>query len=153
MARPTKFKPEFAEQAQKLCRLGATDIDLADFFKVSDRTIYRWQTEHPEFCQALKVGKEAADDRIERSLYHKAAGYTFESVKIFMPSGSDKPVYAPYREHVPPDTTAAIFWLKNRRPGDWRDKTEVKHGVDDSLAELLKAIDGKSRGLPDRSVE
>jgi len=42
-----------------------------------------------------------------------------------MPKGSDGPVYAPYREHVPPDTTAAIFWLKNRRAKDWRDKREL----------------------------
>lgn len=121
VGRPSSYKPEFVEQARKLCELGATDIDLADFFEVSGRTIYRWQAEFPEFCQALKAGKAAADERVERSLYHKAVGYTHDAVKIFLPAGAAKPVYAPYREHVAPDTTAAIFWLKNRRPEQWRD--------------------------------
>lgn len=124
--RPSGFKPEFAEQAAKLCALGATDIDLADFFGVSDRTIYRWQTKYPEFCQALKAGKDTADDRVERSLYHKAVGYSFDAVKIFQHQG--EVITAPYREHIPPDTTAAIFWLKNRRKEEWRDKQEHEHG-------------------------
>lgn len=123
--RPTSFKPSFCEQAEKLCRLGATDIDLADFFGVSDRTIYRWQSQYEEFRQALKAGKEGADDRVERSLYHKAVGYTFESEKIFQFQG--KIVRAKTREHVPPDTTAAIFWLKNRRTEAWRDKQDIEH--------------------------
>ena len=121
--RPSSFKPEFVGQAVKLCQLGATDVEMADFFEVAVSTFYLWKNEHPEFSEALKTGKEAADERVERSLYHKANGYTFDAVKIFMPAGADAPVYAPYREHVPPDTTAAIFWLKNRRPDQWRDKS------------------------------
>jgi hypothetical protein len=122
--RPTDYKPEYAEQAAKLCKLGATDIELADFFNVSARTIYRWQAAHEEFCQALKAGKQAADERVERSLFAKATGYTFDAVKIFQYEGA--PVEVPYREHVPPDTTAAIFWLKNRKPADWRDKATTE---------------------------
>lgn len=138
--RPSGYKPEFAEQARKLCLLGATDIELAEFFKVSDRTIYRWQTQHDDFCQALKAGKEAADERVERSLYHRATGYTFDSEKVFQFQG--KIVRAAVKEHVPPDTTAMIFWLKNRRAEAWRDKSEVhhKHSVesmsDDDLADI-----------------
>lgn len=123
MARPTSYKAEFAEQAEKLCKLGATDVELADFFKVSDRTIYRWQSQYPEFCQALKAGKEAADERVERSLYHRAVGYSYDAVKLFQFQG--QVVRGPYREHVPPDTTACIFWLKNRRSEEWRDKQDV----------------------------
>ena len=52
-------------------------------------------------------------------------GYTFDAVKVFMPGGATAPVYAPYREHVTPDTTAAIFWLKNRKKDEWRDKSET----------------------------
>lgn len=117
--RPSGFKPEFVAQAEKLCKLGATDVELADFFEVSDRTIYRWQTQFPEFCQALKAGKENSDERVERSLYHKAVGYTFDSEKVFQFQGEI--VRTATREHVPPDTTAAIFWLKNRKPEEWRD--------------------------------
>jgi hypothetical protein len=64
--RPSKFKADYAQQAEKLCDLGATDEDLADFFDVSIRTIANWKSEHPEFLQALKGGKSQADDRVER---------------------------------------------------------------------------------------
>ena len=61
------------------------------------------------------------------SLYERANGYTYDAVKIFMPAGAKKPVYAPYIEHVPPDTTACIFWLKNRDPARWRDTWQLEH--------------------------
>jgi hypothetical protein len=125
--RPTGYRPEYCQVAEELCRNGATDEELADYFEVSARTIYRWKAEFPDFCQALKTGKEVADERVERSLYHRAVGYSHEAVKIFMPAGAKEPVYASYTEHVPPDTTAAIFWLKNRRGEAWRDKSEVHH--------------------------
>lgn len=123
--RPTKFKPEFVEQARKLCELGATDYELADFFEIDRATIYRWQASYPEFCDALKAGKVAADERVERSLYHRATGYTFKSEKVFQFQGAI--VRADTIEHVAPDTTAMIFWLKNRRPDLWRDKHDIEH--------------------------
>lgn len=136
--RPSKYDPAFAEQAGKLCALGATDMEMADFFKVDVRTIYNWKHAEPEFFQAVKAGKEAADDRVERSLYQKAIGYEQDEVKIFMPASATEPVYAPFRAKIAPDTTAAIFWLKNRRKEDWRDKTDVEHsgtiGVPDRIA-------------------
>ena len=122
--RPTLYQPEYCEQAKKLCQLGATDLEMADFFGVDVRTFYRWKAEHDEFCQSVKIGKEVADERVERSLYQKAIGYEQDAVKIFMPSQAEAPVYAEYREKIAPDTTAAIFWLKNRRPDQWRDKTQ-----------------------------
>ena len=125
--RPTKFKPEFAKQAAKLAELGATDQELADFFEIEVRTLYRWKHDHDEFCQALKSGKDIADERVERSLYQRAIGYEQDEVKIFMPSGATKPIYADYRAKIAPDVTAAIFWLKNRRSQDWRDKQDIEH--------------------------
>lgn len=124
--RPTAYKPEYAEIARRACLIGLTDQELADLLGVSVRTLYNWKNEHDEFLQALKVGKEVADDRIERSLYERASGFKVEAVKIFMPAGAKKPVYAPYIEHHAPDTTAAIFWLKNRRPDQWRDVRAVE---------------------------
>lgn len=127
MARPTEYREAYAEGAAKLARLGATDAEIADFFKVDVRTIYRWKNTYEGFCQALKAGKDEADARVERSLYHRAIGYEQEAVKIFMPGGAGEPVYAPFTEKIAPDTTAAIFWLKNRRPEEWRDKREIDH--------------------------
>ena len=125
MARPSKFKPEFVEQAKKLAELGATDREVAEFFDVSERTLNYWKSEHAGFLQSLKAGKESADERVARSLYHRAVGYRHDAVKIFAVNGA--PLEVPYVEHFPPDTTAAIFWLKNRRPDEWRDKTQQEH--------------------------
>lgn len=132
--RPSEYREEYAGQAEKLCQLGATDQELADFFDIDARTIYRWKHDYPEFCQSLKAGKELADERVERSLYQRAIGYEQEEVKIFMPAGADDPVYAPFRAKVAPDVTAAIFWLKNRRGKDWRDKTEQAITLDGDAA-------------------
>lgn len=124
--RPSSYKPEYVEQAQKLCRLGATDAELADFFNVHVATLNRWKHEHPDFCASIKTGKDELDERVERSLYHRAVGYTFETEKVFQFQGQI--VRTPTKEHVPPDTTAAIFWLKNRRSQDWRDVHKHEHG-------------------------
>jgi hypothetical protein len=89
------------------------------------------------------VGKATADARVEQSLYRRALGYSHDAVKIFMPAGAVAPVIAPYVEHYAPDTTAAIFWLKNRRPDECRDKTDVAVSVDESLAAMIAA--GRAR--------
>jgi len=120
MARPSKFKPEFVEQARKLANLGATDREIADFLEVDERTINRWKSDYPEFCQSLKVGKEAADDRVEQALYRRALGYSHDAIKIAV-NAQGEVTQVPFVEHHAPDTTAAIFWLKNRKPGEWRD--------------------------------
>ena len=127
IGRPSAYHKEYAEQALHLCRLGATDHDLALAFHASVSMIKRWAATHAEFRAALKVGKEAADQRVERSLYQRAVGYHYDAVKIFMPAGAKKPIYAPYVEHMPPDVTAGIFWLKNRDPAHWRDAWQLEH--------------------------
>lgn len=144
IGRPSLYSEELAVQAKKLASLGATDAEVADFFGVDVRTIYRWKHEHDDFCQALKIGKEDADARVERSLYQKAIGYEQEAVKIFMPAGADKPVYADYIEKVAPDTTAAIFWLKNRKPAEWRDKTVTEHEGEVKLSPVINFNGSKS---------
>jgi hypothetical protein len=104
-----------------------TDADLARIFGVSDATIDNWKARHPDFLGSLKAGKAEADNRVERSLYTRAVGYSYEAVKIFMPANRAKPVYAKYIEHVPPDVTAGIFWMKNRDPQHWRDSQQLEH--------------------------
>lgn len=123
MGRPSKYKDEFVTQAEKLCKLGATDMEVADFFEVEVRTLYRWKAEHDDFCQALKAGKAEADARVERSLFARATGYEHNEVDIRVVGGEI--VQTPLRKHYPPDTTACIFWLKNRRPDEWRDRQEL----------------------------
>src|SRR5262249_36037222 len=79
---PVKYKPEFAKQAQKLCEAGWTDQQLAEFFAVDERTINRWKAEHVEFMSALKVGKDVADDIVERATFLAIVGHTKKVKKI-----------------------------------------------------------------------
>jgi len=140
VGRPSKFKPEFVKQAEKLAALGATDREVAGFLEVDEATLYRWKNTHPAFCEALKVGKAAPDNRVEQSLYRRAVGYTFDSEKIFHHQGAVTRV--PCVEHVPPDTTACIFWLKNRRPEQWRDRPDGTASEDlvAAFAKLIEAM-------------
>lgn len=126
--RPGFYRPEYAAQAKKLYSImGATDVEVAQFFDVHVNTVKNWIVANPDFAEARGCAKDVADDRVERSLYHRAVGYTFSAVKIFKPAGEDVTM-VPYTEHVPPDTTACIFWLKNRRPEQWRDVQKHEHG-------------------------
>lgn len=145
MARPTKFKAEYVEQAYKLAALGATDREAAEFFDVAESTLHLWKHTQPEFSEALKVGKATADNRVEQSLYRRALGYSHDAVKMHTVDGAVQ--ITPYVEHYPPDTTAAIFWLKNRRPDDWRDKAEVAHTIDTRSKEERDAAVKAALGL------
>lgn len=114
--RPTLYRFEFCEIVANLCINGATDFEVSEFLEIDTATLYRWRIKHPEFRDALRAGKELCDERVERSLYHRAVGYTHRAVKIMQDKGC--PVIVPYTEHLPPDTNAAMLWLANRR--GWR---------------------------------
>jgi hypothetical protein len=121
--RPSKYKPEFAEQVEKLCRLKATDKDIAGFFKVSESTLNLWKLKHPEFSEALHRTRDEVDALVERSLFERAMGYTHKSEKVFQFQGQI--IRAKTVEHYPPDPASMIFWLKNRQPDKWRDRREA----------------------------
>lgn len=125
MPRPTKYKKEFAEQARKLCLLGATDKSLAEFFEVTESTINKWKLEHNEFSESIKKGKEIADAEVASKLFHRATGYEHKEDDIRAVNGEI--VITPTVKHYAPDTTAAIFWLKNRQKDNWRDKQDHEH--------------------------
>lgn len=142
--RPTKYKPEYASQAGKLCELGATDAHLADFFQVTISTINQWKIQFPEFSESLKKYKEKADDMIEQSLYRRAMGYEHDEVDIRVAEG--KIVQTPIRKYYPPDTTAMIFWLKNRKKAEWRDKVDVEHDLTEDSVQMIKRVIVGSNG-------
>lgn len=123
MGRPSKYQESFVEQAAKLVRLGATDRDIADFFEVTETTINNWKLQYPDFLESLKRTKEEVDAQVERSLFHRAMGYSHPAVKMFNIAGEI--VEKEYIEHYPPDPTSMIFWLKNRQPDKWRDRREA----------------------------
>jgi hypothetical protein len=124
VGRPSSYKPEYAKMAFHLCKLGATDADLADAFGVSVVTIDNWKIKYPEFLGSLKTGKEETDNRVEKSLAQRAIGYSHPAVKAFM-TRDGKIVEHKYVEHYPPDPASMCFWLKNRRPDRWRDVQRI----------------------------
>lgn len=153
IGRPSKFKELDLEKVKKVASKGWTDLEMADFFEVAESTWYKWKVDFPDFSEALRLWKQEADERVERSLFERATGYTHAEEKIFNDGG--EPMRVETRKHYPPDTTAAIFWLKNRNPEQWRDKTETEHSGKDGKpiefeakpSELLKAfLDAKSGG-------
>ena len=122
IGRPTKYKHEYAEQTYKLCLLGATDEEIANFFDVNVATINRWKNDFPEFCESIRKGKILADANIADRLYRRAMGYEAPDVDIRVVEGEI--IETPLTKYYPPDTTAAIFWLKNRQRSKWRDKVD-----------------------------
>ncbi|MFJ7312533.1 terminase [Pseudomonas sp. NPDC098747] len=120
--RPTKYRAEFAEQARKLCLLGATDEELADFFGVAISTINKWKLDHSEFSESIKKGKLVADSEVASKLFHRATGYDHPEVDIRVIDNHI--VQTKLVRYYPPDTAAAIFWLKNRQKDKWRDKID-----------------------------
>lgn len=136
---PTLYRPEYSEQAYKLCLLGSTDAELADFFNVTEQTINNWKNAHQEFFESIKKGKDVADAEVASKLFHRATGYTHQETKLFLVDGEILEHEAP--KHYPPDPTSAIFWLKNRQPKKWRDKQEHDHttnGESFNLHQTLK---------------
>ena len=122
--RPTDYDPSFCQIAADACINGATDEEIADTLGGCARTIYRWKIQHPEFSQALRVGKELCDERVERSLYNRAVGYTYDAVKVNVSEGCA--IITPYKEHCPPDVAAQKLWLTNRRAEQWKDRSSIE---------------------------
>ncbi|MHA3059921.1 hypothetical protein ACX1N5_04055 [Acinetobacter sp. ANC 4636] len=133
--RPSRYKQEYCVQAYKLCLLGSTDKQMANFFGVAESTINKWKIDHSEFSESIKRGKEIADMEIANSLHERAKGVKIkkkQAIKLKrVEYAFGKRVLEEERieiveveEELPPDTTAAIFWLKNRNPDQWRDKQQ-----------------------------
>ena len=133
-----KFKPQYPYQVYKLCLLGARDRDIADFFKVHRDTIFNWVTLYPEFAEARKRGKLAADAEVAHSLFTSAMGATLNKQKVL--SSGD---IIDYQERLPPDVRAAEYWLKCRSRDKWNQKNQIKLVNDQTnpLAFLLADTD------------
>ena len=121
--RPTLYKPEHAARALELCARGATNPDLAGRFGVARSTIDLWIATHSEFAEAVQQGRDVADAIAVESLFTRVTGYNHQAEKVFLYRG--KPRTVAYTAHVPPETRACMFWLRSRRPEDWRAKAET----------------------------
>lgn len=132
---PVSEKVDF-EQVRMLCEKGFTDKEIASFYKVSEVTINNWKKDKG-FSLALKEGKDLADSKVERALFERACGYQHSDVDIKMYEGHI--IQTELVKHYPPDATSMIFWLKNRKPDQWRDKQEIAHsGEIKTISETTK---------------
>ena len=133
------YKPDFCPIAYKFCLLGATNEDLADVFGVSRNTIGNWLARYPEFRKAMQDGRDVADADVAHALLQKAKGFIHTDVKILRIEGLAEQVE--YNRYFPPDTQAAIFWLRNRRRQQWRERIEHEHTsvTEEKLRELEEA--------------
>lgn len=101
-------------------RCGLTDEQIAKNMGIAPSTLYEWKKKSKEFSESLKKGKEVVDFEVENALLKRALGYEYEE-ETYENGILTKKV----KKQVPPDTTAQIFWLKNRKPNNWKDKIET----------------------------
>lgn len=131
-------------------RDGLTDDQIAHNIGVHLSTLARWKAEHKEIRDALKKGKEVVDILVENALFKRAVGYDYEETLTEIRTDADGNVLEKHirksKKHVPPDTTAQIYWLKNRKPDRWRDRPQADGtSGDDPVLVLLKRIDEESK--------
>jgi DNA-binding XRE family transcriptional regulator len=134
MARPTAYKQEYDETAEKLSKLGMTDKEMASFFSVKEQTINNWKKSHPSFFESIKRGKDLADANVVESLYRRALGYNHPEDDIrtlTVGGGMSQIVITPTVKHYPPDTTACLAWLHNRQREKWQRNPDPSGGSAD----------------------
>ena len=130
--RPSKFNQEIKNEAVRLAAQGKTDVQISEILAICPKTFDNWKGRYPDFLRSLKEAKQNADELVKASLFRRATGYYHDEEKIFYNAKSDKVKRISTVKHYPPDTGAAIFWLKNRQPKEWRETYQVTQGQADT---------------------
>ena len=142
------LEPDMLMLLEGWAREGLFDKDIAKKMNVSEATLNNYKKKYPKVKEALRKGKELVDIEVENALFKKEIGYTITINEQKLDKNGC--VHDLKREvHFPPDTTAQIFWLKNRKRNEWRDKVEVETNTDElnKVKELLTKIsDGANNG-------
>lgn len=128
-------------------RDGLTNEQIAEKMGINPCTLYDWKNNYSEISEALKRGKEVVDKMVENALLKRALGYSYKETtrELFVDKATgieELKITKVVEKEVIPDTTAQIFWLKNRKPEEWRDKRNVESKIefeDDGFLEALKA--------------
>lgn len=138
--------PEGLLKIEGWARDGLTDEQIAENAGINPATLYVWKKKYPEISETLKRGKEVVDREVENALLKRALGYEYtETTKeaVQDPSSGEvrMQVTKKVTKQVAPDTTAQIFWLKNRKPDKWRDKPAYEDTSElDKLDTILKGL-------------
>ena len=139
--------PDGLLMIQGWARDGLIDEQIAHNMGIKRQTLYEWENRFPDIADAIKKGKAPVDIRVENALLKKALGYEYEETITEveeLAGGHQKKHIRKVLKHCPPDTTAQIFWLKNRRPDRWRDKVEQVQTVGNELLESLMNLERRS---------
>ena len=115
---------------QGWARDGLTDEQIAHNIGLTAATLYVWKNKYPEISETLKKGKEVVDIHVENALLKRALGYEYTEERVEISDKDGKKVIRTTK-YIPPDTTAQIFWLKNRRPDRWRDRQEEQRSSEE----------------------
>lgn len=124
-------------------RDGLTDKEIAQNMGIAESTLYDWKNKYPEISESLKKGKEIVDRKVENALLKRALGYEYTETKTKTEGGVVTEVTTTTRQVVP-DVTAQIFWLKNRKPDQWRDKRDVEQKVEFESDGFIEALKGQA---------
>jgi len=138
--RPTDYDENYHPKSVfKLCLLGLTDKEMADYFEIAESTFHLWKLNHPKFSESITRGKTDADAKVARAMYQAAIGYKHKETKFFVVSqgvglGSDIETREVIKQY-PPDMKAAAMWLSNRTK-NWRNRTPEPSEKDPSEAKV-----------------
>ncbi len=136
---------------------GLTEKQIAKNMGIGYSTLQAWKVQYQEIVDTLKRGKEVVDREVENALFKNAIGYeTKEVIRERSPENGQMVVVKEIIRQVPPNTTAQIFWLKNRKRGEWSDRQSVeitKPPEDDSLKEMEAYFEQKEEGSTGSAVE
>ncbi|MDU2895701.1 MAG: transposase [Clostridium sp.] len=115
------------DQIEEWAKSGLIDTQIAKNLGISKDSFYKYKTAYIAFSDALKRGKEVIDLEVENALLKRALGYKYEEItkEPIKNNPTQLQITKQVTKEVLPDVTAQIFWLKNRRPEDWRDKKEI----------------------------
>lgn len=122
----TRYNKQYAPIVKKLCLLGATNEEIADFFEITEAVLARWVKDQPPFKAAIKSGKLKADSKVAASMFKRACGYDYVEDKAFSFMGDVTKVKV--KKHMAADVNAGKFWLKNRQPEKWKENPVPEQG-------------------------
>ena len=146
------LEPQNLTRIQGWARDGLVQEDIARQIGIKYGTMRQWLAKYPEIRTAVEIGRDSADRNVENALYKKAMGYEVEETETtiaVMPDGEKRQQVKKIKRHIPPSDTAMIFWLKNRKPAEWRDRREFEIA---DIKKMVVVVDDISQ-LPDGFID
>lgn len=136
----TKYKECYNDRAYKLAKIGATNALIAKKLKVNISTLFNWTKTHPGLKDSIICGRTEFESEVERALMKRAVGFTFNETKTIYNKDDDVITKHVTSKYYPPETSAAVFWLKNKFPDRWKERVESTVGLNDVTRSFLEQV-------------